>query len=117
MLDVIYPDISELKLKNLSIFVCLIAMSTSANAIEWIRGKVTSIESTYLPGSMQFVLDGGSTSCPAGKVLKWQKSDLENNKMVYSTILAAMLSGKTIQLVVNDNDTNCIGQYIYILNN
>lgn len=92
-------------------------VSAHASAIEWIRGKVMSMESTYLPGEMQFVLDGGSVSCPAGKVIKWRKSDLENNKMIYSTLLAAMLSGRTIQVVVNDNDTNCVGQYIYILNN
>lgn len=104
-------------MKRLLIFIMFSLVSVSSNALEWIKGKVTSIESTYLPGRIAFVLDSGSVSCPAGKVLFWQKTDAENNKVVYSTILAAMLSNKTVQLVINDGDTNCVGQYIYILNN
>lgn len=89
---------------------------SSANAAQWIKAKVASIEVTYMPGSLRFYLDAGNTACPAGKEMKWQNASAENNKIIYSTVLAAMMAGKKLHVVINDNDTNCVVQYLYILN-
>lgn len=88
----------------------------SANAIQWIKGKVTGIEVTYLPVTLYFFLDTGNTACPAGKAMKWESASTENNKAIHSTVLAAMLAGKKLNIVINDNDTNCVVRFIYILN-
>jgi hypothetical protein len=94
----------------------LLSFCCSANAIQWIKAKVTSIEVTYMPGALAFYLDSGNTACPAGKAMRWENASTENNKIIHSTVLAAMLAGKKLNVVINDNDTNCIVRYIYILN-
>lgn len=98
------------------LFLLMFFMCSSANAIQWIKAKVTSIEVTYMPGNLRFYLDAGNTACPAGKEMKWQNSSAENNKIIYSTVLAAMTAGKKLHVVINDNDTTCTVQYLYILN-
>lgn len=89
---------------------------SSANAIQWIKGHVTGIEVTYMPTSLRFYLDAGNPACPAGTQMKWANPSAENNKVVHSTVLAAMLAGKKLNIVINDNDTTCIVQYVYIVN-
>lgn len=56
----------------------------------------------------------GTASCPAGRWLKWNKSE-ENNKIVFSTLMAALMSGNKINLYFSDNDTTCTGQYLHLL--
>tara|TARA_B100001059_G_C17830875_1_gene584638 strand:+ start:2611 stop:2829 length:219 start_codon:yes stop_codon:yes gene_type:complete len=51
---------------------------------------------------------------PQGIWLKWAKTE-ENNKIVYSTLMAALASGKWIRFHMNDSDTECKGQYIHIV--
>jgi hypothetical protein len=92
------------------VFAC-----TSGMAMEQIIGKVTYVEPTYLPAIVQFTIDSGSTSCPVGQYLKWQKSDQSNNKAVYGTLLLALTTGKRVRLYVNDGDTTCTGQYLHVL--
>ncbi|HTF98255.1 MAG TPA: hypothetical protein VL995_19105 [Cellvibrio sp.] len=95
----------------LAFFIC-----SNANAIQWIKGKVTAIEITYMPGTLVFSLDAGNTACPTGKAMKWQHSSVDNNKVAHSTVLAAMLAGKKLHVVIEDNDTNCVVKYLHILN-
>ncbi|OZY85569.1 hypothetical protein CBP51_00505 [Cellvibrio mixtus] len=94
--------------------VCFLC--NSANAVQWIKGKVTGIEVSYMPVTLFFSLDTGNTACPAGKTMKWESASAENNKVIHSTVLAAMLAGKKLNIVINDNDTTCVVRYIYILN-
>ena len=103
-------------MKKYMLFTAVALLSTSANAVQWIKGKVTSIEVTYLPAKLEFTMDTGNTACPAGKKLIWAKESWDNNKIIHSTVLAAMLASKSISFVINDNDTNCIGQFLYINN-
>ena len=99
------------------IIVSLLLMTCcSANAIQWIKAKVTAMEVTYMPTKLLFSLDSGNTACPAGKMMSWENASAENNKVIHSTILAAMLAGKKVHVVINDNDANCIVRYVYILN-
>lgn len=96
--------------------IVLCVLCNPANAIQWIKGKVTGIEVTYMPQAVVFSLDTGNTACPAGKQLRWENASAENNKAVHSTVLAAMLAGKKLNVVINDNDSTCVIRYIYILN-
>lgn len=96
--------------------ILMVSLCNYAHAVQWIKGNVTGIEVTYMPGSLYFYLDAGNTACPAGKAMKWQNPSAENNKVIHSTVLAAMLAGKKLNVVINDNDTNCVVQFIYILN-
>ncbi|MBB5367519.1 MULTISPECIES: hypothetical protein [unclassified Janthinobacterium] len=100
-----------------NVLVCLILCFSISNvyAFESAVGRVTSIEASYLPGTMFFSLDGGSKSCPAGVRIEWSKADLANNKAVYATLLTSLVAGKKLSIVINDGDTNCKGQFIYIV--
>ncbi|MET1257045.1 hypothetical protein [Aliikangiella maris] len=95
--------------------IILVTLSTTSWALENITGKVTFLEPTYLPSTIVFSLDAGNATCPAGTYLKWQKSDVENNKAVYSTLLAAMMSRKRIKFHFNDGDTGCVGTHLHLL--
>lgn len=100
---------------NFCLAMALVFVAKNASALEQIKGKVTLLEPSYLPGVITFRMDTGSTSCPAGKWLKWQKSEPENNKAVYSTLMAALMADKTIRFYINDGDTNCIGQAVHLI--
>ena len=93
-----------------------ITLSNSAHALEAFVGKVTTVEPTYLPGAVTFTMDTGNATCPAGRWLKWQKPDADNNKAVYSTLMTALVSGKKIRFHINDGDTNCVGQFMHLIN-
>ena len=97
------------------VFILLLIVSAPhAHALERITGKVIIVEPTYLPEAITFQMDAGSRTCPKGKWLKWKKNT-ENNKLVYSTLMTALISGHQINFYVNDNDTNCSGQYLHLL--
>jgi hypothetical protein len=91
-----------------------IGLTTNALALEEIIGHVTLLEPTYLPGTIAFYLDNGSASCPVGRMLRWAKPDLENNKAVYATLLTAIAAGNRVRFYVNDGDTSCVGQFLHI---
>lgn len=96
------------------LIISMLLASANAAALESFLGKVTTLEPTYLPGAITFRLDSGNATCPKGTWLKWAKTE-ENNKIVYSTLMAALASGKRIRFHMNDNDTECKGQYIHIV--
>lgn len=91
-------------------------ISTNTQALESFSGKIVRIEATYMPNNIQFTLDSGNSSCPAGKTIVWQKEP-ENNKVIYATVMAALISGTKVLVYINNGDTSCLGQFIYILSN
>ena len=105
--------------KLLFVYLGLLTISplSQAQNLKTIEGKVVQIEPTYMPALVQFKMDTGTTKCPAGTRLKWQKSDLENNKVIYSGLLAAMTSGNGILFYYDDADTatDCLGTHIHLL--
>ena len=103
-------------MKKCFLVFILVLFSVSVQAHQYIKGKIISMEVSYMPASIIIVMDTGNTACPAGTPLKWQNQSWDNNKIIQSNALAAMLAGKKISFVINDNDTNCIGQYFYIHN-
>jgi hypothetical protein len=101
--------------------ICLLTSIQSFAATTPIVGKVTMLESSYMPDGVVFFMDTGTTTCPAGSVIRWvpQRATAalnnENNKVVYSTLMAALASGKKIRFYVNDNDPMCQGSFLHLL--
>lgn len=93
----------------------LLAVSGPALALQNFTGRVMKVELTYMPGRVQFTLDQGNTACPAGKVLIWQNSNVENNKVVYAALVTALAGGHQIKFYIDDDDQACIGRYIYLV--
>jgi hypothetical protein len=62
-------------------------------------GRVTMIEASYMPGWVSFKLDVGDATCPAGTFLVWKHPNVDNNKTVYATLLAGLLSGRPVYAV------------------
>ncbi|OCY34594.1 hypothetical protein BFR75_02520 [Acinetobacter pittii] len=93
-------------------FASIFFVSLNANATESFTGKVVALAPSYMPSYISFQLDSGSSTCPANQWLKWMKSDLDNMKIVYATLLAAISSGKLIRIYVNEK---CEGEYLHIL--
>ena len=93
----------------------LIGGSSTALALTDISAKVVHVEATYMPGAVTFVLDTGNSTCPAGTWVTWQK-DVDNNKAVYTLLIAAVTSGRRIEFFINDGDTTCKGQFIHLTN-
>lgn len=87
----------------------------SAQDLEFMIGKVVDLEPTYMPATIAFVMDTGSASCPAGKMLFWKKADQVNNRIVYSTLQQAIGTGQRIIFHVAKGDTTCNGLYIHLL--
>lgn len=92
----------------------LLLASGSASALQMIRGNVREIEVTYMPARIQFTLSEGNTACPKGKTLVWANSSQDNNKVVYATLVSALVGGKKVNFYVDDNDQTCTGKFIYI---
>jgi hypothetical protein len=82
-----------------------------AHAIQYITGHVTLLEPTYMPGKQ---MDVGNAASPAGTWLMWDKPAAEYVQAAYATALAALMAGKVINFVINDNDTSCKGQFLHI---
>ena len=88
-------------------------MTTTSWALQYITGKVIEVEPTYMPGDVFFQMSEGNSTCPSGTWLKWTKSE-KNNRAVYAGLLTAMISGKTVNFVLEDNATDCVGSYLHI---
>ncbi|PPT41587.1 hypothetical protein XarbCFBP8132_10730 [Xanthomonas arboricola] len=97
-----------------SAVLLLTIFSSPADALEWISGRVTSIEATYMPARIPFVLNGGNATCPAGKSLSWANPNIENNKAIYATLIASLTTGKKLTFIIDDNDKTCLGKFIYL---
>jgi hypothetical protein len=86
--------------------------SSPAEALQYLTGHITVLESTYMPTSISLQLDSGNTACPAGKWLKW--TNAQSVQATYSTMLSALLSGRQVDFVIDDNDTTCTGRFFHI---
>lgn len=87
-----------------------------AHAIQYIQGHILQLEPTYLPDQIALQIDAGNTACPSGHWLWWNQgaSTHKDSASVYATMLAALLAKKTVDFVINDNDTTCVGQFFHI---
>lgn len=83
-----------------------------AHAVEVLTGKVKILEATYMPVKILFQLKVGTSSCPAGTWLSWSNPNAYNMKITYATLLAAVSSGKSINIYINNS---CEGQYLHII--
>lgn len=101
------------KIISLCIFMVL---TNPVYALESFVGKVTAVEPTYLPGAVTFVMDNGNATRPAGTWLRWQATDTDNNKAIYSTLMTALVSGKSVRFHFNDGDTLCVGKFLHLTN-
>ncbi|ACA85760.1 hypothetical protein Swoo_1472 [Shewanella woodyi ATCC 51908] len=95
-------------------FFNLLLLSFSVESLERITGYVKVLEPTYMPNTISFSMSAGTASCPAGSWLKWSKTE-DNNKVAFSTLMAALMSGKKINLYFLDNDTTCTAQFLHLL--
>ncbi|SMF24248.1 hypothetical protein SAMN02745866_01572 [Alteromonadaceae bacterium Bs31] len=102
-------------MKKYVLLLVFMVCASKAWSLEVIVGKVTLIEATYLPQLITFTLDSGSENCPAGAWIRWEKESTENNLAVYSTLLAALLSGNKVRAHIEAGDTKCMVQYIHLL--
>jgi hypothetical protein len=100
-------------MKRIAIMVVLLLITSQAQALHLVA-KVKLVEATYVPAAVAFMLSEGSASCPAGKMLFWERG-AENNKAVYAMLMAAKISGGKVQIVFNDGDSNCVPQYLHLV--
>ncbi|OBR71276.1 hypothetical protein A7D35_19300 [Xanthomonas arboricola] len=85
-----------------------------AEALQYISGRVTSIEATYMPARIPFVLTSGNAACPAGKPVYWANPNLDNNKAVYAALVTSLTTGKKVTFIFEDNDASCTGRFLYL---
>ncbi len=93
----------------------MLIVSTHAHALQQIKGQVTLVQATSVPAEVSFQMDVGTTKCPAGAWLSWKNQSWDNNKAVYSLLLAALASGNKVVFMMDDNNTDCSGNFIYIV--
>lgn len=101
-------------MKRVAILVAMLLVTSKAQALQHVVAKVKLVESTYVPAAVTFMLSEGTASCPAGRMLFWERS-VENNKAVYAMLVAAKISGGKVQIVFNDGDSNCVPQYLHLV--
>jgi hypothetical protein len=96
----------------------IVSWAAPAHATQEIVGRVTSLESSYMPGGFIFRMNTGNTACPVGSPLQWNggfKQNPDNVGITYSTVLNALLWGKKVKFYINDNDVSCLGQFLQVL--
>ena len=96
--------------------------ATAQPAYDWnvIGVHVTVVEGTYVPNQVTFQSDAnGGASCPAGTWLTYkatQGTDAQtqqaNVKAVYALLLAAKLSGNTVNLF--GKNAGCIVNFVHL---
>jgi hypothetical protein len=70
--------------------------TASASAPLGLSGMVTKVDVSYMPATILFTLSSGDSHCAAGKTLSYSSANSDTVKAVYSLLLAAMLSGRTL---------------------
>ncbi|MFL6603254.1 MAG: hypothetical protein ACJ8R9_18270 [Steroidobacteraceae bacterium] len=110
-----WEDMKVRTLGRVLLFVFGIGASALCAAYELGVAHVTTLQSTYMPTNVQFTVDTGTASCPAGHWLTWANADKDNNKATYATLLAAVTSGMQIMYYVNNGDTGCTVIFLNIL--
>lgn len=80
------------------------AAARSVNSV-----RVTLIEPGYMPDSIAFQIDKAAGACPAGAFLRWYAQGADstaksaNVNAIYSALMTALASGKTLNLGVEDS--------------
>jgi len=101
-----------------SAVVAVLAFFQPAFALQYISGHITQLEPTYMPDGIALTMDVGNTACPAGKWLWWANGGAagghQSSQAVYATMLAALLSGKKVDFIINDDDAGCKGQFFHL---
>lgn len=105
----------------LALAVFAVSGYTSASVIEYV-GTIKDVEASYMPGHVTFSMDieidtsNGSGPCNSSNWFNWSKGD-ENNKVVYSTLMTALVSGKKISFVLQEGESSCNGSFIHLKTN
>lgn len=94
--------------------IILMCACGNALALMQVIGHVTILQPTYLPGTITFQLDTGTSACPAGSWLYWINSNTDNVKGVYATLLSAVTTDHQVSVFFNDNDTSCDAQFLWL---
>jgi hypothetical protein len=94
-------------IRKIVLTLVLLGSSGSSVALEQATAHVTLVQSTYMPTNIQFEVDTGTPSCPAGHWLTWANANVDNNKATYSTLLTAIAADKPVLYFVNNGDTGC----------
>jgi hypothetical protein len=100
--------------------VLLFYIGNNAIAYDWsaTSAHVVSIEGTYMPSEILFVVDVSVGSCPSGVFLKWQGHGADaatrqaNVKAIYALLVAARLSSTPIRIYGSNSD--CLVSFIYL---
>lgn len=96
-------------------------LASAAQSYDWsISARVTSIEVTYMPGSIDFSVDRPGGVCGAGALLSWlpahHQSDPEqqnqNAMAILSILTTAKSSGQTVTLY--GSNSGCEINYLYL---
>lgn len=95
--------------------VAALLLPAFAYALETTVGYVTIVQPTYMPATVSFQLDAGTTSCPAGAWLSWQNADTSNNRAVLATLLTAQVTRQRVRIYFNDGDTACKGVFMHLI--
>jgi hypothetical protein len=86
----------------------------AGQALQFITGHVTFLESTYMPGWFVLKMDEADAAnvCPPDTLLKW--TNPKSAQATYASALAALTSGKIVNFVVKENDATCTGQFFHV---
>lgn len=101
-------------MKQITTLLAMLLVSIQAQALEIVTAKVSLVESSYLPGTVTFMLTGGTALCPSGKWLVWQR-DADNNKAVYAMLMSAAISGKKVNVYFDEGDSKCVPKYMHLV--
>jgi hypothetical protein len=101
--------------KKIIFAIAALGVAQMSWALETVQAHVTAVETAYMPGSISFIVDTGSASCPAGTWLRWINANPDNVKSAFALLIAATNSGNRIQYFINNGDTNCQVQFLYAL--
>jgi len=101
-------------MKRIAILAGMLLVADQAHAIEHVVAKVSVVESSYMPGTVTFILADGTAQCPTGKWLVWQR-DPENNKATYAMLMTAIVSGKKVKVYFDNGDSTCVPRHLHLV--
>lgn len=98
-------------MKAILLGIALLGWAGTASALESVQAKVLTVEASYMPNTVSFRLDAGTTTCPTGSWLFWQKT-VDSNKAAYALLLTAMATGQTVTFYHPTG--SCAGEYLHL---
>lgn len=101
-------------MKRIIMLAAMLLFTNQAYALEAVVAKVSLVESSYMPGNVAFILTNGTSLCPSGKWLFWQR-DAENNKAVYAMLMSASISGRKINIFFEEGDNQCVPRHLHLV--